>query len=372
MDLRRSSVANGDEWAAVLAALPAAHILQTWEWGEFKAGFGWTAERLVWRWADGQPAAAAQVLTRTQRAPLPGWRRSVLYAPRGPLLDWREPGLAEHVLADLRALANRPGVIQIKIDPDVPVAYGLPGSAEDEPDPAGARAAGLLPTLGFRPSPEQVQFRNTFVLDLRPEESRLLARMKQKTRYNLRLAERHGVRVRLGSADDIPLLYRLYAETSVRDGFVIRSADYYAQAWGRFLRAGLAQPLVAEVEGEAVAALIVYRCGARAWYMYGMSRDRHRDKMPNHLLQWEAIRWSRSAGCTHYDLWGAPDRLDPQAPMWGVYRFKEGLGGRLVRTLGAWDATSRPLDYRLYHSLLPAVLGVLRRRGRSATQQSLE
>jgi len=372
VDLRRVSVDERDEWAAVLAALPGAHILQTWEWGEFKSDFGWTPERIVWRRADGGTAAAAQVLTRTLRAPIVGMARSVLYAPRGPLLDWREAGLAESVLGDLRAMAARPGVIQIKIDPDLPLGYGLPASEEHAPDPAGVRAAGLLPGLGFRPSPEQVQFRNTFVLDLRPEESRLLSQMKQKTRYNLRLAERHGVRVRLGTAEDIPLLYRIYAETSVRDRFVIRSAEYYAQAWGRFMQAGLAQPLVAEVEGEPVAALIVYRCGQRAWYLYGMSRDLHRDRMPNYLLQWEAIRWARAAGCTHYDLWGAPDRLDAQAAMWGVYRFKEGLGGRLVRTLGAWDATTRPLDYRLYHSLLPALLGLLRRRGQQATRQSLE
>jgi lipid II:glycine glycyltransferase (peptidoglycan interpeptide bridge formation enzyme) len=103
-----------------------------------------------------------------------------------------------------------------------------------------------------------------------------------------------------------------------------------------------------------------------------MSRDRHRDKMPAYVLQWEAIRWSKAAGCTHYDLWGAPDRFDTTDPMWGVFRFKEGLGGRLVRTLGAWDATSRPAEYRLYHSLLPALLGLMRRRGRLATRQSLE
>jgi peptidoglycan pentaglycine glycine transferase (the first glycine) len=372
VDLRRTAVHDRDEWNGALAALPNAHVLQSWEWGEFKAGFGWEPERLVWRTPDGEPAAAAQVLARRIRLPGVGLAQSVLYTPRGPVLDWRAAELADQVLRDLNALAARPGVLQVKIDPDLPIGYGLPGAAEDGEDPVGRALSARLPALGYRPSPEQVQFRNTLIVDLRPGEDRLLAAMKQKTRYNVRLAERHGVRVRAAELDEIPLLYRMYAETSVRDGFVIRSPDYYQDVWGRFVQAGLAQPLLAEVEGEAVAALIVYRFGARAWYLYGMSRDLHRDRMPSYLLQWEAIRWSKAAGCTHYDLWGAPDRLDPADPMWGVFRFKEGLGGRLVRTLGAWDATSRPGAYRLYHSLLPALLSVMRRRGRTATRQSLE
>jgi peptidoglycan pentaglycine glycine transferase (the first glycine) len=372
VDLRRTTVLNRDEWNAALGALPGAHLLQSWEWGEFKAGYGWEPLRLLWCRPGGEPAAAAQVLERRVRVPGLGFERRVLYAPRGPVLDWRAEGPAEQILHELNALAEQAGVLQIKIDPDLPIGYGAPDSPEAEEDPVGHAVLARLPALGFCPSPEQVQFRNTFLLDLRPQEDYLLAAMKQKTRYNLRLAERHGVHVRAAGTDDLPMLYRMYAETSVRDGFVIRSPEYYQDVWGRFILAGLAQPLVAEVEGEAVAALVLYRFGARAWYLYGMSRDVHRDRMPSYLLQWEAIRRSKAAGCTHYDLWGAPDRLDSADPMWGVFRFKEGLGGRLVRTLGAWDATRHPVEYRLYHSLLPALLGLMRRRGRTATRQSLE
>ena len=372
MDLLRTSILDRDEWNAALGVLPSAHLLQSWEWGEFKAGYGWEPERLLWRRPGGEPAAAAQVLARRVRVPGLRIARTVLYAPRGPVLDWRAEELTDQILRELNALAERAGVLQIKIDPDLPVGYGPPDSPEAQEDRVGRAVSARLPALGFRPSPEQVQFRNTFVLDLRPQEDHLLAAMKQKTRYNIRLAERHGVRVRTAGADDLPMLYRMYAETSVRDGFVIRSPDYYQDVWGRFILAGLAQPLVAEVEGEAVAALILYRFGARAWYLYGMSRDLHRDRMPSYLLQWEAIRWSKAAGCTHYDLWGAPDRFDTADPMWGVFRFKEGLGGRLVRTIGAWDATSRPVEYRLYQTLLPGLLGLMRRRGRAATRHSLE
>jgi lipid II:glycine glycyltransferase (peptidoglycan interpeptide bridge formation enzyme) len=164
----------------------------------------------------------------------------------------------------------------------------------------------------------------------------------------------------------------MYAETSVRDGFVIRGREYYEDAWGRFMAAGLAQPLLAEVDGAAVSALVVYRFGRTAWYLYGMSRDLHRDKMPNHLLQWRAIQWARAQGCETYDFWGAPDTFDERDKLWGVWKFKEGFGGQVVRHLGAWDYAPSPVLYRLYTRLLPRVLAVMRRRGRQSTRAALE
>jgi lipid II:glycine glycyltransferase (peptidoglycan interpeptide bridge formation enzyme) len=103
-----------------------------------------------------------------------------------------------------------------------------------------------------------------------------------------------------------------------------------------------------------------------------MSRDLHRDKMPNHLLQWVAIRRSKAAGCEAYDLWGAPDEFIESDPLWGVYRFKEGLGGHPVRTLGAWDWPANPLLYRLFTRALPRMLDLLRRRGKARTRMGLE
>jgi peptidoglycan pentaglycine glycine transferase (the first glycine) len=188
--------------------------------------------------------------------------------------------------------------------------------------------------------------------------------MKQKTRYNIRLAQKKGVSVRQGSEADIDLLYRMYAETSQRDGFVIRSKDYYEMVWRAFMRAGMAFPLIAEVDGEAVAGLFLFTFAAKAWYLYGMSREVQREKMPNYLLQWEAMRAAKAAGCLNYDLWGAPDVFNESDSMWGVYRFKEGLGGTVIRTLGAWDFTPRPLVYGIYTSLLPRILDIMRRRGK--------
>jgi lipid II:glycine glycyltransferase (peptidoglycan interpeptide bridge formation enzyme) len=130
------------------------------------------------------------------------------------------------------------------------------------------------------------------------------------------------------------------------------------------MQSGKAEALIAEVNGELIAALIVFRFASKAWYMYGMSLPAHREKMPNHLLQWEAIRRAKECGCTTYDLWGAPDAFDQSDPLWGVYRFKEGLGGQVVRHIGAWDLPVRPMLYSLYTRILPRVLNVMRRRGR--------
>jgi lipid II:glycine glycyltransferase (peptidoglycan interpeptide bridge formation enzyme) len=226
-------------------------------------------------------------------------------------------------------------------------------------------------------------------MDLNPPEEELLARMKQKTRYNIRLAEKKGVTLRVGTLADLGVLYKMYAETSVRDGFVIRDEGYYRTVWELFMRSHpetsqssnpqtfqpssvpTCEPLIAEIDNEPIAAIFVFYFAGRAYYVYGMSRAVHREKMPAYLLQWEAMKRAKARGCTVYDLWGAPDVFDESDSMWGVYRFKEGLGGKVVRTLGAWDFAPNPLWYKLYSEIIPRVLDVMRSRGRARTKQSL-
>jgi lipid II:glycine glycyltransferase (peptidoglycan interpeptide bridge formation enzyme) len=340
--------------------------LQTWEWAEFKARYGWRPLPQLWRDESGQVRAAAMVLRRAAPGGL-----CVLYAPRGPLLDWSDAEWSGKVISDLQDLARREHAIFLKMDPEIILGTGIPGAEGEVENPAGSQAVRQLLAAGWRASDEQVQFRNTVWLDLSGTEDDWLARMKQKTRYNLRLSQRKGVRVRPAALDDLPLLYRMYAETSVRDGFVIRDEAYYHGLWSDFMTRGLAQPFIAEVEGEPVAGLVLFAFGARAWYLYGMSREIHRDSMPNYLLQWEAMRWAKARGCSQYDLWGAPDVFDENDRMWGVYRFKEGLGGRVIRTPGALDYPARPLFYLLYTRLLPRVLDVMRRHGRERTRQQV-
>ena len=344
--------AGAEAWNEAAAGLANAHILQSWQWGELKEGHGWRASRLVWQTSGGP--AMAQVLTRALLR-----RLRVLYVPRGPLLDWGSAPARAQALDELQALARRQRAILIKIDPDVPLSLGTLGT--EQAQETGAHVQAELRRRGWRFSPDPVQFRNTVALDLRRSPDELLAAMKQKTRYNLRLAERKGVSVRMGSLADLDLLYGMYADTGARDGFIIRPAAYYHDAWGRFMRAGMAQAFIAEVEGQAVSALVLFTFAGRAWYMYGMSRDAHRDKMPNHLLQWRAIAWAQQQGCHTYDFWGAPDEFAESDRMWGVWKFKEGFGGHIVRGLGAWDYAPSPALYQLYQTVLPKVLGVMRK-----------
>jgi peptidoglycan pentaglycine glycine transferase (the first glycine) len=363
-----------EAWDAAIASLPNAHLLQTAAWGLFKAQYGWQPLPCLWRESGtSAPRAAALVLRRAMRGGL-----SVLYAPRGPLLDWSDAALRSRVLDDLQRLAQRPGTIFIKIDPELPTGWGLPGSPEAQGDVVGEAGLAELAQRGWRYSSDQIQFRNTVLLDLSGDEAQWLARMKQKTRYNIRLAERKGVRVRSAQPHELPLLYRMYAETSLRDGFAIRHEAYYVGLWQSFWEKGMLDPLLAEVidpqvsaTPEPVAGLILFHFAGRAWYLHGMSRSAHRERMPTYLLQWEAMRRAKAAGAAVYDLWGAPDTFNESDSMWGVFRFKEGLGGRVVRTVGAWDYTARPLVYRMYARVLPQVLNILRRRGQARTRQEV-
>jgi peptidoglycan pentaglycine glycine transferase (the first glycine) len=356
-------VEDAQTWDSALLALPNPHILQSWAWGEFKARHGWRATRLLWQEGDGPVAAASVLKRKVPRLPL-----SILYVPKGPALDWTDTALVERILQELGRLARRERAIFIKVDPDL---YYPGDDPAFSPRPArAAEIARVLESQGWRTSAEQIQFRNTLLLDLGRTEDELLAGMKQKTRYNVRLGARRGVTVRSIGAGDGPAecdaalstLYRLYAETGRRDGFVIRPPEYYRDAWGSFVDGGLAQIFLAEYEGEAIAGLVLFTFGPTAWYMYGASSDRQRQHMPNYLLQWEAIRWAREQGCTLYDLWGAPDNLDESDPMWGVVRFKLGLGGELARGLGAWDLPVSRAGTWLYSSVIPRYLDWLRRR----------
>jgi peptidoglycan pentaglycine glycine transferase (the first glycine) len=323
-------------WNAALAALPGRHVLQSWEWGQFKSRWGWTPRYLL----GPHDEAAALVLRRT----LSPFKFNILYVPKGPALNYADRAVVDRTLADLIDVARRDRAIFIKIDPDLAQA-----------------ASALLLEHGWRLSAEQIQFRNTMLIDLTPPDDQLLAAMKPKTRYNVRLAEKKGIRVRSGTAADLDMLYAMYAETAQRDGFIIRPIDYYRDAWGSFIQSGLAQPLIAEVEGEAVAGLILFTFADRAWYMYGMSRNAHREKMPNYLLQWAAMRWAKTRGCTVYDLWGAPDELREADSMWGVYKFKEGLGAVFTPHAGAHDFVVSRLGYWLYSVAMPRVLNLMRR-----------
>ncbi|OGO25701.1 MAG: hypothetical protein A2Y54_00300 [Chloroflexi bacterium RBG_16_51_16] len=376
---------SSNDWNSLLLDLDRPHLLQTWEWANIKKDVGWEPMPYLWRASSGSPQATAAAMILKRRLPMGGLsaRLSILYCPKGPIMEWRNSGLRNRVLNDLQSLTRKNGGIFLKIDPEVILGTGVPESEDDKLDVNGQDVVKEFNNLGWKMSSDQIQFKNTFSIDLNPSEDELLAAMKQKTRYNIRLAEKKGVTVRSGTTADLPLLYKMFAETSIRDGFVIRDETYYQNVWGSFISAAAsseektssaapwAEPLIAEVDGESVAAVILFFFARRAYYLYGMSREMHREKMPNYLLQWSAMRRARQVGCTSYDLWGAPDEFIETDPLWNVSRFKEGLGGLVIRSVGAWDYAPNPLWYNLYTRLIPRLLDMMRLRGRAQTRKTL-
>lgn len=349
-------VASAAAWRDILQSLPVAHPLQSWVWGDFKSRWGWSMQPLALPGAGGDYVAAALVLRRR----LPRLPFSFLYTPKGPLFDYDDAALRETVLDALQALARREGAAFVKIDPDV---AGGRGAEDEQPDPNGQAWLHSLQARGWRFSNDQVQFRNTVLLDLRQDEEALLAAMKSKTRYNIRLAERKEVVVRPVGPEAFDTIVAMYTATAARNAFGIRPAAYYLDAWQSLYDAGMAQPFVASYEGRPLAAVIVVKCGDIALYMYGASTEEERNRMPAYLLQWEAIRWARAQGCRVYDFWGAPDEFVESDPLWGVWRFKAGFEGEVVRHIGAWDYPARPLHYWLFTAALPRYRAWLRARG---------
>ena len=207
-----------------------------------------------------------------------------------------------------------------------------------------------------------VQPPDTVVLDLGYEEESLLAAMKAKTRYNIGLAAKKGVRVEEGGAADLPAWYELYRQTARRDRITLHDYEYYrrqfelAQAGAvggaparRLADAGPElKLLLARHEGDLLAGILLAVHGRAATYLYGASSDAKRNLMPAYALQWEAIRIARRQGCLTYDLFGIPPSPDPAHPMHGLYRFKTGFGGRLVNRPGCWDFPYRRAAYAAY------------------------
>ncbi len=326
----------------ILLRFRRPHILQTSHWAALKAPV-WSGQHMVWGDAEA-PLAAATALTRRLH-PLPV---RLLYLPKGPVVRpelrvWRQ------VLGDLEAMARQNRALFVKIDPDV-----------DADSDLGRALIAMLRDRGWVFSADQIQYRNTMLSDLSVGEEALLAGMKQKTRYNIRLAQRRGVEVFL--SDDFETFYDLYQVTSARDGFLIRPRAYYLRVMQRLQRHRLGQLFLAQVEGRVVAGVYLFRFGPTAWYFYGASSNESRRYMPTYLLQWEAMRWAIAQGCTIYDWWGAPDELTEDDPMWGVYRFKRGFGGKFVRWIGAWDYAPNAAIYRLYTHTMPRVLDLMRKR----------
>ncbi|HZO71590.1 MAG TPA: peptidoglycan bridge formation glycyltransferase FemA/FemB family protein [Ktedonobacteraceae bacterium] len=323
-------------WDDFVAGHANGHLLQCWDWGELKAAAGWQPIRLaLWDEHAHRMVAAAQILRRS--APLlPLWAGHLAYIPKGPVIDWPQTPICEAFFTQLHALLRRQGAIALRLEPG-PEADTSEGVLAME----YLGACRARRTLAIQPL-------RTIVLDLAPDEETLLAQMKEKWRYNIRLAARKGVTVRdAASIDDLRLWYDLLQVTSQRDQFGVHTFDYYRRAWELFVSTGKARLLLAEHEGRLLAGIFVALFARQGIYLYGASSNEQRQLMPNYLLQWEAIRWSRQQGARLYDFWGIPDTDAEDEAMAGVYRFKRGWGGRVAQFPGGYEQAYRPLMMKL-------------------------
>jgi peptidoglycan pentaglycine glycine transferase (the first glycine) len=315
------------EWERYVAEQPSAHILQTAAWGELKSAFGWRVRRV------NVGDCGAQILFR----PLPlGFSLAyIAKGPLGPKQKWQD------LRMEIDALCRKNHAVLLILEADLWQETDL---ENQQTIPAGFK-------LGVR----NIQPTRTIVVNLQEEESEILARMKQKTRYNIRLASKRGIQVTTSS--DIVLFHQLMIETGQRDQFGVHNQAYYQRAYDLFNPSGNCEIFMANYEGAPVAALMIFSHQKRAWYFFGASSHQYREHMPTYLLQWEAMRWAKARGCQEYDLWGVPDfdeevleaEFDHRSDgLWGVYRFKRGFGGQLRRSLDPWERVYNPVLYAFY------------------------
>lgn len=316
-------------WEEYIAQYPNAHILQTGAWGELKSAFGWKPVRLI------TGDLGAQVLFRSLPLGL-----SVGYLPK-PINCHQWTSDSSQFWEELDAVCKKHRAIFLKIEPDL---------WEEE-----TASISLDTVPGNQKSAHNIQPPRTIIVDLDGSEDDILARMKQKCRYNVRLAEKKGVTVR--PWNDLQGFHAMMAITGGRDGFGVHSLEYYRTAYKLFSAAGMAELLVAAYQDKPLAALMVFLRGTRAWYLYGASNNEERNRMPAYLLQWEAMKWAKARGARQYDLWGIPDQDETTLEqnfenrsdgLWGVYRFKRGFGGQVKRALQARDRIYNRWLYQVY------------------------
>lgn len=324
------------EWDAFVVGHAQGHFLQSWGWGALKAGAHWQPLRLaLCQQPEGTIVAAAQILRRTAFH-LPPRLGHLAYLPKGPVVDWTATtsdgtSLARLFLLKLRSYLHAQGALAFQLEPHLTCDA-----------PAAQTALTILQELDFRPV-QAVQPLRTIALDIQPNEETLLAQMKEKWRYNVRLATRKGVQVRAASTlEELDAWYALLQTTGTRDGFGIHTLAYYRKAWEIFVPRAQARLFLAYADKELLAGIFVTCVAQEAIYLYGASSNLQRNLMPNYLLQWEAMRWARQAGARTYDFWGIPATDNPAEAMVGVYRFKSGWGGQPTSFIGNYQHSYHP------------------------------
>jgi len=323
-----------EQWNAFVLRQPRAHFLQLSAWGEQKSAYGWSADRVALMRGD-ELAAGAQLLFR----PLPLHLGTMAYLPYGGYVT--DEALWPALLDAVHQCAREHGAAFLKWEPGLFFDH----------DPA---------QWGFQRSPQRVQPPRTVLIDIMGSDDEMQARMNQGTRRNIRKAYKNDVHYFQATPEDLPKFTELMRITGERNEFGVHEPGYFERMYDLFVPDHAAL-FLAEHEGDLLAANFAFAVGNAAVYLEGASNNHKRKLMASYGVQWEAIHWAQERGCTYYDMWGVPDE-DPEAleehfeerndGLWGVYRFKRGWGGTVVRSAGAWDFVYNRVVYAAYLAVL--------------------
>lgn len=323
-------ITNQEPWEAFIREQPWASFPQSWTWGEFQRSQGQEVRRFFWQ-EDGKTLIACQFIQYRRRFGVRYW-----VAVRGPVfLESALPRARELFHAFLRALSQQdlPGLnLFFRLEPLIRAEQGK-----------GIMVPRFVRTHARSPAA-------TRRILLREPEDALLSQMHHKTRYNIRISEKHGVTVRLGKGpEDLAAFLRLTRETSERDGFVSHHEAYLKATYEKLAPTGMVRLRIAEYNGEALAINMEVVYGDTVTYLHGASASHERQVMCPYALQWQAMRTAKEEGHTYYDLWGCNPALTSNfyyKKSWeGISRFKQGWGGELVQLIGTWDLPIYRIPY---------------------------
>lgn len=298
-----------------------SHPLQSWEWGEFRQKMG--VKVLRYGAFSGAKLTAAFQLTSH---PVPFTSYAVGYLPKGPLPD-------KEMIAALTQIGNKNNCIFIQLEPNILKSSAISFQLPDR----------------LKPSARPLFTKYTFHLDLTKSEDELLKNMHPKTRYNLRVAQKHGVTIQEENTDEAFEKYlELTQETTRRQGFYAHSEEYHRQMW-QYLKSNIAHLFVARYQGKISVTWIVFLFKDVLYYPYGASSSENKEVMASNLMMWETIRFGKKHGAKIFDLWGTPgpDPV-PSDPYFGFHRFKMGYGPKLVEFIGSYDLLLKQPQYTLF------------------------
>lgn len=304
-------------------------LLQSWLWGDFQKSLGNKAFRLGVINGEGKLQAAALIVKH--ELPL---EYNYLYCPRGPIINTLKVDQLNSLFAEIKKIAKEEKSFLIRVDPAWLIGHEK-----------------LLTNVGFRKGEYEIQPKCTLILDITKSEEELLAGMKQKTRYNVSLAQRKGVKVRISNElSDVETFWQLVKQTSNRDGFHPHPKEHYKKMFEVFSKNGLIKLFLAEYDNKIIAANMVSFSGKVCTYLHGTSADSYREVMAPYLLQWQAITEAKKLGFYYYDFGGTNGKTYENSKWAGITRFKTGFGPEveIKEYVGSFDLVLNPVIFATY------------------------